>query len=212
MTLTNWLERLIGETQARLLGLLRRSNRTINALSGELQLTDNAVRTHVAALTRDGLVEQIGTQRDSGWKPARLYALTSEGEELFPKAYALVLGELVDQIHRTDGEHHAVEMLRAVGRRATAHLPMATTPAARVDAAVDAIRSIGGEFEVEQDASGWTLRGHGCPLSAVTAHHPEVCALAQAIVEQASGMTVTECCDRSGRPKCGFMLREENVA
>ena len=40
-------------------------------------LTDNAVRTHVAALERDGLVEPVGTQRDTGGKPARVYALTA---------------------------------------------------------------------------------------------------------------------------------------
>src|SRR5438094_753829 len=88
--MTNWLERLIGETQLRLLGLLRRSRQTITSLAEALGLTDNAVRMHIAALHRDGIVEQVGTQRDTGGKPARLYGLTRAGEELFPKAYALV--------------------------------------------------------------------------------------------------------------------------
>ena len=92
-SMTNWVERLTGETRAQLLRLLRRSRQTITALADAVGLTDNAVRTHVAALERDGLVEPVGTQRDTGGKPARVYALTGEGEELFPKAYALVLGE-----------------------------------------------------------------------------------------------------------------------
>src|SRR5436190_24175281 len=99
--MTNWLERLIGETQARLLGLLRRSRQTITSLANALGLTDNAVRLHIAALRRDGIVEDVGKQRDTGGKPARLYGLTREGEELFPKAYALVLGKLVQEIVRT---------------------------------------------------------------------------------------------------------------
>ena len=44
------------------------------------------------------------------------------------------------------------------------------------------------------------LQGYGCPLSAVTATHPEVCALAQALVEQITGLPVTECCDRTAPP------------
>ena len=44
------------------------------------------------------------------------------------------------------------------------------------------------------------------PLSAVTAGRPEVCALAQALVEEITGRPVTECCDREGRPRCAFQV------
>ena len=64
---------------------------------------DNAVRTHMTVLGRDGIVAEVGSQRDTGGKPAKIYALTTEREELFPKAYALVLGKLVAEIARKDG-------------------------------------------------------------------------------------------------------------
>jgi len=108
--------------------LLRRSRQTITSLANALRLTDNAVRLHIAALRRDGIVEDVGTQRDTGGKPARLYALTCEGEELFPKAYALVLGKLVEEIVRTQGRARAVELLRAVGAQAAAGASTATNP------------------------------------------------------------------------------------
>src|SRR5262245_18120904 len=113
----NWLEDLAGETRSELLRLLRRSRHTITSLAQSLRLTDNAVRTHVAALERDGLVEHVGTQRDTGGKPARVYSLTAEGEELFPKAYAIVLGGLVDEIARAEGRDRVVELLRSVGKQ-----------------------------------------------------------------------------------------------
>src|SRR3712207_2838361 len=121
--MVNWLRQLTGETRTEMLRLLRRSRQTITSLADALRLTDNAVRTHVAALERDGIVEHVGTQRDTGGKPARVYTLTREGEELFPKAYALVLGQLVDEIARADGEDRAVELLRQVGRRVAADVP-----------------------------------------------------------------------------------------
>jgi len=99
--MSNWLQRFVGETQVEMLRLLRRSRQTITSLADALRLTDNAVRTHVAALERQGVVEHVGIQRDTGGKPARIYDLTSEGEELFPKAYALVLGGLVEEIARS---------------------------------------------------------------------------------------------------------------
>src|SRR5437773_9975389 len=98
--MTNWLERLIGETQLRLLTLLRRSRQTITSLAESLGLTDNAVLMHVAALHRDGIVEQVGTQRDTGGKPARVYGLTRAAEERVPKPYALVRGKLLAHIRR----------------------------------------------------------------------------------------------------------------
>lgn len=202
----DWLSRLTGDTRAELLRLLRRSRQTITSLAEALGLTDNAVRTHVAALERDGIVEHAGTQRDTGGKPARVYELTREGEELFPKAYALVLGGLVEEIARADGRRRALALLRAVGRKVAAAVPAAEGREARVQAAAAALRSLGGDVEVRPAERGWQLQGYGCPLSAVTAGHPEVCALAQALVEEITGGVVTECCEREGRPRCGFRI------
>jgi predicted ArsR family transcriptional regulator len=204
--MTNWLLRLTGATQAEMLRLLRRSQQTITSLANTLRLTDNAVRTHVAALERDGVVEYVGIRRDTGGKPARVYDLTSSGEELFPKAYAVVLEGLVEEITRTDGREHAVELLRGVGRQVAAGVPATAGGEARVEAAAAALRGLGGDVEVQRTNDGWHLRGFGCPLSAVTAKRAEVCALAQALVEEITGARVIECCDRGPRPRCAFRV------
>jgi predicted ArsR family transcriptional regulator len=204
----NWLDTLIGETRGKLLRLLRRPPQTVTGLAAALGLTDNAVRLHVAALGRDGIVEQVGTQRDTGGKPARVYGLTKEGEELFPKAYATVLAALVEEIATQDGPEHAIALLRSVGGRLAPRAAAPADAAKRVAAAAGALRSIGGDVEVNRTEGGWLLQGYACPLSAVTGNHPEVCALAKALVEQATGLPVTECCDRSDRPRCAFRIDE----
>lgn len=204
--MTNWLERLLGHTQAKLLRLLRRPPQTVTGLSQALGVTDNAVRNHIAALGRDGIVEQVGTQRDTGGKPATTYALTEEGEELFPKAYAVILGALVEEIARSDGPEHAVELLRRVGTQAGSDLGAGTDASGRVAQAAAALRTLGGDVEVQPAPGGWRIQGFGCPLSAVTAKHPQVCALAQALVEQITRQPVTERCDRTGRPRCAFLI------
>lgn len=204
--MTHWLERLLGETQARLLVLLRRAPQTITGLADAVGLTDNAVRMHIAALHRDGIVEPAGTQRDTGGKPARLYALTSQGEELFPKAYALVLGKLVAEIVRTQGRARAIELLRAVGVQAAAGAPRGTNTKGRMDAAAQVFRNLGADADVEKTTDGWRLQAHGCPLSAVTTGHPELCELGKALVEEVVGEPVTECCQRGESPRCGFEI------
>lgn len=202
--MTTWFGRLLGETQARMLGLLRRSRRSITSLAESLGLTDNAVRMHIAALHRDGIVEEAGTQRDTGGKPARLYGLTRAGEELFPKAYALVLGKLVEEIVRTEGLDRAVKLLRAVGAQAAAGAPRGTNSKRRIEAAAQMFRELGSDAEIEKTQDGWRLQGYGCPLSAVTAGHPELCELGKALVEEIVGEPVTECCQRGEHPRCGF--------
>lgn len=202
--MNKWLERLLGETQAKLLGLLRRSRRTITGLAEALGLTDNAVRMHIAALHRDGIVEQVGTQRDTGGKPARLYGLTRDGEELFPKAYALVLGKLVEEIVRTQGRARAIELLRTVGGQAAAGVRTGTNPKQRMEAAAAVFRDLGADAQVEKAANRWRLQAYGCPLSDVTAGHPEMCELGKALVEEVMGAPVTECCQRGEHPRCGF--------
>ena len=204
--MTNWFERLLGESQARLLRLLRRSGRTITSLGEALGLTDNAVRMHIAALHRDGIVEQVGTLRDTGGKPARLYGLTSQGAELFPKAYALVLGKLIEEIVRTQGRDRAIKLLRAVGAQVAAGTPRGTNLKRRMDAVALVFRDLGADADVEKTAAGWRLQGYGCPLSAVTAGHPELCELGKALVEEVVGEPVTECCERGEHPRCGFEI------
>lgn len=204
--MTNWLERLLGETQLRILDLLRRSRQTVTSLAEALGLTDNAVRMHIAALHRDGIVEQVGSQRDTGGKPARIYGLTRAGEELFPKAYALVLGKLVEEIVQTQGRERAVELLRAVGAQAAVTARKTGSRKQRLDAAAGIFRDLGADVAVGQTSDGWRLQGYGCPLSAVTSSHAEVCELARALVEEVVGEPVKECCQRGDHPRCAFEI------
>src|SRR5215212_4771854 len=95
MAPTRWDERFLASTRGRVVALLRRGRRTVDELAGDLDLTDNAVRAHLAALERDGLIRQTGTRR-SGGKPAYAYDLTPDAERLFPKAYGPILCGLLD--------------------------------------------------------------------------------------------------------------------
>src|SRR6266849_7282121 len=188
------LATLTGETQGKLLRLLRRSRQTITGLAEAVGLTDNAVRLHISALRRDGFVEDVGTMRDTGGKPARLYGLSREGEELFPKAYAQVLQTLVQESLRRDGRERTVELLRAIGTRLAAGSPREGDVKRRVQAAAAALRALGTDAEIQRTPQGWLLRGHGCPLAAVSAETPEVCELGKALVQEITGATVTESC------------------
>src|SRR5918993_1612852 len=87
-------KRFFDSTRGRIVKSVRGSRKTVNELSKELGLTDNAVRAHLLSLERDGLIKQRGLQRGTR-KPHFSYQLTEEAEHLFPKAYDAILNQLI---------------------------------------------------------------------------------------------------------------------
>lgn len=206
MRATQWIERLLASTRGQIIGLLRRSGRTVNELAGELGLTDNAVRSHLAALERDGLVRQersAGTR--SVGKPAYLYTLTAEADGLLPKAYAPVLGLLLGVLRERLGREATGELLREVGRRAAAGR---TEPEQdirmRIDAAYGVLGELGGVADIEEGDDSVLIRGYSCPLAAVVPGNPEVCHLAETLLSELIGVPVREHCQKGEIPRCCF--------
>lgn len=204
MTSPHWLERLVGGSRQRILEYLLPADRTVQEIADELGLSANAIRGHLSALERDGLVVQQGARRDTGGKPATLYALSRDADELFPKAYARVLEGLLEVLDEEVGSEGVRELLARVGARAAS--PASGPPEERVEAAAELLRSLGGSVEVQRSDGGWSIRGFACPLSSVVNHDARVCGLAETLVQRTTGGAVAERCEREGRPRCGFEI------
>jgi predicted ArsR family transcriptional regulator len=187
--------------------MLRRSKCTVEDLARALDLTDNGVRAHLAVLERDGIVVQRGSLRrtSGGGKPAYVYELTQEGEELFPKAYEPTLGRLLDVLCERLGPEESEALLRSVGRRlAEEHSRWADGAHARLEMAVEVLNELGGLAELEERDGALVIQGYSCPLGGVTPEHPEVCRMAEALVAEVAGVSVQEQCERGERPRCCF--------
>jgi predicted ArsR family transcriptional regulator len=211
----NWDEKFFESTRGRMVTLLRRSGRTVEDLAGALGLTDNGVRAHLAVLERDGIVRQRGSVRrgSGGGKPAYVYELTLEAEDLFPKAYEPALRLLLDVLSERLGLEESEALLRSVGRRLVEGKAVPTHGTrARLEAAAGVLNELGGLAELEEQDGTLVVRGYSCPLAAVTPYHPEVCRLAEALVAEVAGVPVHERCDRSERPRCCFeVARADDV-
>jgi predicted ArsR family transcriptional regulator len=202
-----WDQRFFQSTRGRIVTLLRRSKSTVEDLARALDLTDNGVRAHLAVLERDGIVVQRGSLRrtSGGGKPAYVYELTQEGEDLFPKAYEPTLGLLLDVLSEHLGPEESEALLRLVGRRlAEEHSTRADGAHARLETAVEVLNELGGLAELEERDGALVIRGYSCPLGGVTPNHPEVCRMAEALVAEVAGVSVQEQCERGERPRCCF--------
>ena len=212
---TNWDEKFFQSTRGQIVTLLRRSNRTVEDLARALGLTDNGVRAHLAVLERDGIVRQRGSVRRSrgGGKPAYVYELTQEGEDLFPKAYEPTLRRLLDVLSDQLGPEESEALLRVVGRRlAEEHSTRADGTHARFESAVEVLNELGGLAELEERDGRLLIRGYSCPLAGVTPDHPEVCRMAETLIAELAGVSVDEQCDRGERPRCCFEIASSSDA
>lgn len=89
--------------------------------------------------------------------------------------------------------------------------PGATRPSQVFELTPDRVRfvsrlmneQLGAITEVEGNGA-FVIRGAGCPLAALTGKHPAVCLAMESFVGDVIGATASECCDRTGRPRCCF--------
>jgi len=188
--------------------LLRRENRTVKDLAEALTLTDNAVRAHLIALERDGLVRQSGS-RPGRRKPNIIYDLTAKAEHLFPKGYGLVLRYLLDVLKERTAPKKLDEIVRTVGHRlAPTYRPavQASRPQERIRQAIAVLRELGGFCEEEGQDGKVVLRCFDCPLAVAVVGHPEVCRLVETVLADVLGMPVQQRCQTDPSPQCTFEI------
>ena len=189
--------------------LLRRGGLTADDIATTLKLTASAVRTQLAAMERDGVVQRVG-QRAGTTRPSHVFELTPEVEQLLSQAYVPVLTQFVqvfteglstkavNDLMRKAGKALADEL--SGGKRLSGSLQQRATLVSKL-----MNEQLGAVTHVEGNGK-WVIRGAGCPLAALTGKHPAVCVAMESFVTEIVGEMAHECCDRSGRPRCCFEI------
>jgi predicted ArsR family transcriptional regulator len=210
MLLTRWSQKFYQTTRGRIVALLRKATLTVDQIAGALGLTDNAVRSHLTTLERDGLVEQRVSKRGGVGKPAFEYRIAPGAEPLFSQAYVPVLVQLLDVLRDQLPDAELERVMHEVGARmAAGKAAPAGELEERASRAAALLDSLGGVTELERDENGaLTIRGFACPLGAAVKGHPEVCGAVETMLTDVIGVPVRECCEREGRPRCCFAVAE----
>lgn len=208
MNRTRAEERFFQSTRGRIMSLLRRRTSTVDELARDVGLTDNAIRTHLVALERDGLVRQDDVRRGMG-KPAYTYTLTPQAERFFPKAYSLVLAETISVLAARLPREDVAGIFRDVGHRLAAHQPAASGALPeRIDRALALLEDLGGLAEAGQDDAGYHIRGHSCPIAQAVETHPDACLAAETMLSDVIDTPVRADCDHGAPPRCRFAVLE----
>lgn len=168
------------------------------------------MRSHLAALERDGLVQQAGVQRGVS-KPAIVYGLTREAHRLFRKSDGPLLRHLLEVLRTRLSASEFEDVLEGTGQLTAADLPPARGSLdERVLQSVELLGELGGLAELEESADAYTIRGFSCPFAAAGPGHPEVCQLAAAFLSEYVRAPVEQRCDAvesEVAPRCLFEIR-----
>jgi predicted ArsR family transcriptional regulator len=203
-----WNQRFFTSTRGRIVTLLRRASRTVDELAQALNLTDNAVRAHLATLERDGYVQQVGERRGSG-KPSFIYVLSPEAEQLFPRAYGQVLRQLLEVLGGEMSTEEVEDLMRRTGRCVAEQHPLPHGDLqSRLLVAVNVLNELGGLAELEERNGAYYIQGYSCPLAAVVPGHPEVCHLTESLLSELVGRPVKEYCDGNEPARCCFSIQK----
>jgi predicted ArsR family transcriptional regulator len=195
-------------TRGRIVDIIRRSPATATEIAARLDLTYNAVRSHLSALERDGLV-RLADARRGDTRPAVVYELAPEVDDVLSRAYMPFASHLVRVLGERVAEPELDDVMREVGRRlARDRSRPAGSLTERIDAASALLQELGAPNDVERASGTARIRGLGCVLASAVQGRPQVCHAMESLLEEFIGAPVRQCCDRTGRPRCCFEIVE----
>jgi predicted ArsR family transcriptional regulator len=206
---------LFGLRQQQLLTLLLENKRglTVEHLSKALGITDNAVRQHLTALERDGVVLKGETQ-STGGRPEHLYGLTKGGQELFPRHYSWFAELLISSLREEQGSEALRERLeglgRAVGRQVATKLSGIKGKAERIRTLAGIMRELGyqsGSIEPKNEKLP-AIEASNCVFHSLAERYPEVCFFDLALMSEVVGSdTIHDECMVRGGNLCRFKFK-----
>jgi len=187
------LTHLLSDSQRRLLQLLKRTDSlTVAEAVESLDLAETTVRQHLDRLHEAGLVDKSFTPEGRG-RPTAHFALSSDGQQLFPTEDSRLLNELLGFLSR-EGYHRPIDdFFREFWDRRAEDLDerLQQASADSLEATLEVLESFLAEQgfmpEVHHDPEANTLeiRECNCPLKGAVEQTRLPCRLEAEFLEQA---------------------------
>ncbi|MBS3964800.1 MAG: HTH domain-containing protein [Methylomonas sp.] len=175
-----------GTRQAQLMTLLldSESGLSIDELAAKLGISRNAVKQHLVVLEKRQQVFEAHLS-NTGGRPARIYALTQDGIQQFPKQYAWFCNLLLDEL-AADLYPDAFERLMwNMGvKLATSLLPQFTglTAIQKQQALVELMQNLGYHAELRHEDGQAVIRASHCVYHDLALKHPALCQFDKALM------------------------------
>lgn len=104
---------LPGDTKKSILELLLEGPKTSGEIANKLRIQKSAIRMHLNSLQAQKTVKSYFKVAHLG-RPRRMYELTEDGRELFPRSYDIFLSLIVKKIEGTEGREQLKKLIKSV--------------------------------------------------------------------------------------------------
>lgn len=195
----------------RILDLLLRSEGplSVQSLAGSLGISRNAAHQQVMALEREGLIERDVAIRTRG-RPSQGYRLSAAGGATFPRQYALLARQLLEELSRHLGPAELPGAMERIGISLADGLRsgLAPNPSQRVEQIAGLMRRLGYESAPVEGPEGTEIEAHNCVFHDLAVADPNICEVDLALLRSLSGKKVDHLrCMARGERSCRFAFR-----
>ncbi|MGQ0572400.1 MAG: helix-turn-helix transcriptional regulator [Armatimonadota bacterium] len=204
---------LLGRRQKDLLKLLMRhkAGLTVDTIGAQLGITRNAVRQHLAALEKDGLVT-TGSTRATGGRPTQLYVLSQKGKELFPRQYSWLAQLVLESVKEETGGDGLRKRLGAMGTKVGTQLktqhPSGRSRQERVLKLAELMEQLGYSTAGTTVLEPTVIAADNCVFHDLALKNPEVCEFDLALLRTfTDGRVDHQECMAKGGHVCRFKFR-----
>ncbi|MGC2288859.1 MAG: ArsR family transcriptional regulator [Thermoplasmata archaeon] len=139
-------------TRGKIIEALAVSPRSARDLARNLGIQESAVRGHLDRLEDRGLVSP-SFHREGVGRPKKRYVLTSQGQDLFPRQYELLLDSVMEELLAQEGEGYTSALFAEAARRMARQIAAEVSPELpkedRISALVDALNKLGFRAEAQ---------------------------------------------------------------
>lgn len=159
-------------TASEILELLRDGPLQAKAMGEAVQVDTSAAYRHLERLMSEGLVTSEEVVEGPG-RPKKVYSLTEQGWEAFPRDYRLLLSSLLDTIIEHEGQDTLETYLALIARELAAPIALREDLQERLDGLVDLYNELGFEAHLEREGDKLYLVQRNCPFLQVAKDNPD---------------------------------------
>ena len=182
----------------------------IEELSKELNITSMGIRQHLLSLERKGLIDYVTNKKGIG-RPAFLYKLTQNADNLFPKAYHTFIVDTLKDIENNEGREKVDELFKWRRMRLTKDTKDVLGDKTEINEKVYGLKNMleikGYITELDESADSFILKEYNCPIFQVASAYTEACEHELQFYREILGKEVKrQECLTKGNTSCTYII------
>ncbi|WP_199614839.1 helix-turn-helix transcriptional regulator [Paenibacillus alkalitolerans] len=201
-------------TRKQILTMLRKKGRmNANDIAKELGITDIAVRRHLNTMERDHLI-RAETVRQAMGRPTFVYSLTDHAEDLFPKNYADITLDFLNDVRDLQGP----EMIEALFERRESRLErkykermggqQQLEKLVQELAHIQDERGYMADWEKDEEGNQYFITEHNCPIHSIAHAYNQACSSELSLFRKVLGAEVEQLeCKAKGGERCVYVVK-----